>query len=51
MGASCTCRWSTTLTGEYFALRVARHLLFLPEVSSGVHAAAVLLNYGQDHRE
>jgi aspartate/methionine/tyrosine aminotransferase len=32
--------------GWYFALRVARHL-FGADVTSGVHAAAVLLNYGQ----
>jgi aspartate/methionine/tyrosine aminotransferase len=36
--------------GWYFALRVARDL-FPREVTSGVHAAAVLLNYGQDRRD
>jgi aspartate/methionine/tyrosine aminotransferase len=36
--------------GWYFALRVTRDL-FPREVSSGVHAAAVLLNYGQDRRD
>lgn len=36
--------------GWYFALRVARHL-FPAGVTSGVHAAAVLLNYGQDRRD
>lgn len=36
--------------GWYFALRIAQHL-FGADVTSGVHAASVLLNYGQDRRD
>lgn len=36
--------------GWYFALRMAQHL-FPASVTSGVHAAAVLLNYGQHRRD
>ena len=36
--------------GWYFALRIAQHL-FGADVTSGVHAAAVLLNYGHDRRD